>query len=75
MPRAGDLPMIDWSTRPVPTGTNSLGVKGVGETGTIAAPPAVMNAILDALRPIGVTRLDMPATAETVWRAIQDANR
>lgn len=75
MPRAGDLPMIDWSTRPVPTGTNSLGVKGVGEIGTIAAPPAVMNAILDALRPIGVTHLDMPATAETVWRAIQNVNR
>ena len=73
MPRADDLPSMTWSPLPVPTKANSLGVKGVGEVGTIAAPPAVMNAIMDALAPLGVTRLDMPATPEAVWRAIQAA--
>ena len=72
MPRAGDLPEIGWAARSIPTRTNSLGVKGVGEVGTIAAPPAVMNAILDALAPLGVTHLDMPATPQAVWRAIRD---
>jgi carbon-monoxide dehydrogenase large subunit len=65
--------MMSWSAMPVPTKANSLGVKGVGEVGTIAAPPAVMNALMDALAPLGVTRLDMPATPEAVWRAIQAA--
>jgi aerobic carbon-monoxide dehydrogenase large subunit len=58
---------------PVPTPTNSLGVKGVGEVGTIAAPPAIMNALMDALAPLGVTRIDMPATPDAVWRAVQAA--
>jgi carbon-monoxide dehydrogenase large subunit len=48
-------------------------VKGVGEAGTIAAPPAVLNAIIDALQPLGVTHIDMPATPERVWRAIKSA--
>ncbi len=73
MPRADDLPFLSWSTLPVPTRTNSLGVKGVGEVGTIAAPPAIMNALMDALAPLGVTHIDMPATPEAVWRAIRDA--
>ena len=55
---------------PVPSTTNPLGAKGVGEGGTIAATPAVMNAILDALAPFGVTELPMPATPERIWRAI-----
>jgi carbon-monoxide dehydrogenase large subunit len=53
--------------------TNPLGVKGVGETGTIAAPPAVINAVVDALSHLGVTDVPMPATPERVWRAIQEA--
>ena len=53
--------------------TNPLGVKGIGEAGTIASPPAVINAVIDALSHLGVTDIDMPATPERVWRAIQDA--
>jgi carbon-monoxide dehydrogenase large subunit len=51
-----------------------LGVKGAGEAGTVGALPAVMNAIMDALRQVGVTEFDMPATPERVWSAIQNAN-
>jgi carbon-monoxide dehydrogenase large subunit len=61
---------VDFS--PVPSTTNPLGAKGVGEGGTIAATPAVMNAILDALAPLGVTDLAMPATPERIWRAIHE---
>ena len=57
----------------VPAKTNPLGVKGIGEAGCVGAPPAVMNAILDALRPLGVKHLDMPATPRRVWEALQDA--
>jgi carbon-monoxide dehydrogenase large subunit len=53
---------------------NSLGVKGVGEAGTIAASPAIVNAVIDALRPLGVTYIDMPLTPIRVWEAIQQAN-
>jgi carbon-monoxide dehydrogenase large subunit len=73
MPRADDLPVIGFSTNEVPCTTNALGVKGAGEAGTIGAAPAVINAILDALAPLGVTHIDMPATPEAVWRAIQVA--
>jgi carbon-monoxide dehydrogenase large subunit len=73
MPRADDLPLITIETREVPARTNALGIKGCGEAGTIGALPAVMNAIVDALAPLGVTHVDMPATPETVWRAIRDA--
>ena len=52
--------------------TNPMGVKGAGEAGCVGALPAVMNAIVDALRPLGVTTLDMPATPERVWRAMQE---
>jgi carbon-monoxide dehydrogenase large subunit len=57
----------------VPCLTNPLGVKGAGEAGAVGSPPAVMNAIVDALTPVGVTHLDMPATAEKVWKAIATA--
>jgi carbon-monoxide dehydrogenase large subunit len=52
-----------------------MGVKGVGETGTIASTPAVINAVIDALAPLGVTHIDMPATPERVWRAIEEARQ
>jgi carbon-monoxide dehydrogenase large subunit len=74
MPRAADLPPhYELDFIDVPAKTNPLGVKGVGEAGCVGAPPAVMNAILDALRPLGVQQLDMPATAHRVWQAIQKA--
>jgi carbon-monoxide dehydrogenase large subunit len=73
IPRADDLPAISVTSRDVPSPTNVLGVKGAGEGGTVGAPAAVIHAILDALAPLGVTHIDMPATAERVWQAIQDA--
>ena len=57
-----------------PCTTNPLGVKAVGEGATIAAPPAVINAVIDALRPLGVDHLDMPATPDRVWQALKDAS-
>jgi carbon-monoxide dehydrogenase large subunit len=73
MPRADDFPSFELDHHDVPARTNPLGVKGIGEAGTTGAPPAIMNAILDALRPLGVRHLDMPATAPRVWRAIEAA--
>jgi carbon-monoxide dehydrogenase large subunit len=58
-----------------PTKVNPLGVKGIGETGTIASTAAVYNAVMDALSPLGVKTIDMPLTPERVWRAIQEARR
>jgi carbon-monoxide dehydrogenase large subunit len=69
MPRAHDMPDMKVEHRPVACTTNPLGVKGTGEAGTTAAPPALLNAILDAL-PKGAV-LDMPATPDRIWRAIQ----
>jgi carbon-monoxide dehydrogenase large subunit len=74
MPRADTLPEIVIGSNPVPTALNPLGAKGAGEAGTVGALPAVMNAVLDALAPLGVRHLDMPATPERVWRAIQAAS-
>ncbi|HYW91649.1 MAG TPA: xanthine dehydrogenase family protein molybdopterin-binding subunit [Gammaproteobacteria bacterium] len=74
MPRADDLPTFEVDTRCTPCTSNPLGVKGCGEAGAIGAPPAVINAILDALAPLGVTRLDMPATPARVWHAIRSAS-
>jgi carbon-monoxide dehydrogenase large subunit len=73
IPRADDLPFVSVTSRDVPSPTNPLGVKGAGEGGTVGAPGAVIHAILDALAPLGVTHIDMPATPERVWRAIQAA--
>jgi len=73
IPRADDLPAISVTSRDVPSPTNPLGVKGAGEGGTVGAPGAVIHAILDALAPVGVAHIDMPATPERVWRAIRDA--
>jgi carbon-monoxide dehydrogenase large subunit len=73
MPRADDFPDFAMAFHNVPCTTNVLGVKGVGEAGSVGAPPAVINAVLDALRPLGVTALDMPASPQRVWSAIQAA--
>jgi carbon-monoxide dehydrogenase large subunit len=73
MPRADLLPDMHVESNPVPTKLNPLGAKGAGEAGTVGALPAVMNAVIDALAPLGVLTLDMPASAPRVWRAIQDA--
>ena len=75
MPRASDLPDIDVSLIEVPCKSNPLGVKGAGEAGAVGSPPAVMNAVLNALAERGITHLDMPATPETVWKALCAANR
>jgi aerobic carbon-monoxide dehydrogenase large subunit len=73
VPSAAEMPGIETASTVTPSPTNPMGVKGVGEAGTIASTPAVMNAIVDALAPIGVTDLDMPASPQRVWGAIQDA--
>jgi carbon-monoxide dehydrogenase large subunit len=73
IPAASESPDIATGSHVTPSPTNELGVKGVGETGTIASPPAVINAVVDALSHLGVTDMERPATSERVWRAIQDA--
>ena len=70
MPRAEDFPAINSELTEVPAKTNPLGVKGAGEAGATGAPPAVIGAILDALRPLGIDHIDMPATPNRVWAAI-----
>jgi carbon-monoxide dehydrogenase large subunit len=73
MPRADLFPEIETHLEEVPSKTNPLGVKGIGESGTIGAPPTVINAILDALKPVGVEAIDMPATPARVWDAMNKA--
>ncbi|HZD01584.1 MAG TPA: molybdopterin cofactor-binding domain-containing protein [Actinomycetes bacterium] len=73
IPSAAELPSFTLDRVETPSSTNPMGVKGVGEAGTIAAPPAVVNAVADALRPLGVELIDLPVSAEHVWRAIQSA--
>jgi carbon-monoxide dehydrogenase large subunit len=75
MPRAGDIPNMQCETNPVPTRTNPLGVKGAGEAGAVGAMPAVGNALVDALKPLGIRDLPMPASPERLWRAIREAAR
>ena len=75
MPRAMDLPLFEISMVELPTEANPLGAKGVGQAGCIGAPQTVIHAILDALRPLGVTHLDMPATPSRVWHAIREAQK
>ncbi|MBL8698146.1 MAG: xanthine dehydrogenase family protein molybdopterin-binding subunit [Alphaproteobacteria bacterium] len=71
MPRAGDVPPIGFASHPVPAKTNILGVKGCGEAGCAGSMPAVVNAVVDALREFGVEDVPIPATREVVWRAIR----
>jgi carbon-monoxide dehydrogenase large subunit len=73
MPRAHDFPPFKVESNPVPTKTNPLGIKGAGEAGSVGALPAVANAVVDALSHLGIRDIEMPATPERVWRALQDA--
>jgi aerobic carbon-monoxide dehydrogenase large subunit len=70
---AAELPSFELLTSETPTDSNPLGVKGIGEAGTIGATPAVQNAVIDALSHLGVRHIDMPTTPERVWTAIQNA--
>jgi carbon-monoxide dehydrogenase large subunit len=74
LPRADDLPVLEFAYNIVPCRTNPLGVKGAGEAGAIGSPPALVNAIVDALSELGIDHIDMPATPEVVWRAIRAAS-
>ena len=73
LPRAEDLPVIEFAYNVVPCRTNPLGLKGAGEAGAIGAPPALVNAIVDALGPLGIDHIDMPVTPERLWQAIHMA--
>jgi aerobic carbon-monoxide dehydrogenase large subunit len=73
LPRAEDLPDIEVDLLEVPCAGNPLGVKGAGEAGAVGSPPAVINAIVDALSVDGITHIDMPATPEKVWKALSMA--
>ena len=73
MPRADTLPDMVIHSSPVPTKLNPLGAKGAGEAGTVGALPVVINAVINALEPLGVRELDMPASSDRVWQAIQSA--
>jgi carbon-monoxide dehydrogenase large subunit len=75
IPAASELPPIEVVNMQTPTPVNPLGVKGIGESGTIGATPAVHNAVIDALSPYGIRHIDMPLNGETVWRALQNARR
>ena len=68
-----EFPSFELVEMETPTPINSLGAKGIGESGTIGSTPAVHNAVIDALAPFGVKHIDMPVNGERVWRALQDA--
>ena len=74
VPRAEDVPMYELDRTVTPTNVNPMGVKGAGETATIAGSPAVINAVVDALSPFGVTHIDMPAKAEKVWKLMSNSD-
>jgi carbon-monoxide dehydrogenase large subunit len=75
LPRADDIPPFEITLVETPTAINPLGVKGSGQAGCIGAPQTVIHAILDALAPLGIEHIDMPATPERIWRAIRAARR
>ncbi|MBT3808246.1 MAG: xanthine dehydrogenase family protein molybdopterin-binding subunit [Rhodospirillaceae bacterium] len=75
MPRADDFPSFDVHEHNIPSKNNPMGLKGAGEAGTVGALPSVMNAVCDALRPLGIRHIDMPASPERVWLAIQNAKQ
>jgi carbon-monoxide dehydrogenase large subunit len=72
VPKASYFPTLEVDRTETPTDVNPLGVKGAGETGTIASTPAVVNAVVNALAPLGIRHVDMPLTPERVWRAMQE---
>ena len=74
VPRADTLPSFELDRTETLSPVNPLGVKGVGEAGTIASTAAVANAVMDALAPLGIKHVDMPLTPQTIWGAIQAAN-
>jgi carbon-monoxide dehydrogenase large subunit len=73
MPRADNFSAIEVKSNPVPTATNPLGVKGAGEAGCVGALPAVASALADALSPLGIRHVEMPATPQSLWRLISAA--
>ena len=73
LPRADDLPNFDTALNEVLCSHNPIGVKGAGEAGATGAPASVINAVIDALAPLGLESIDMPVTPEVVWRAIRRA--
>lgn len=75
MPRADDMPMFDFSYNEIPATSNAMGVKGAGEAGTVGAPAAFISAVIDALKPFGVTSIDMPVTPQRLWQVMQDAKQ
>jgi carbon-monoxide dehydrogenase large subunit len=75
LPKADQLPFFETDRTETPSPVNPLGVKGAGETGTIASTPAVANAVMDALAPLGVSHIDLPLTPDRIWRAIRDAKK
>jgi len=75
IPKAHQCPHFETERTETPTDVNPLGVKGVGEAGTIGATPAIVNAVIDALEPFGVTHIDMPLKPEKIWRLMQKEGR
>ncbi|MGB6524010.1 MAG: hypothetical protein WBE87_03740, partial [Candidatus Acidiferrales bacterium] len=71
IPRAADLPRMETGRTVTPTPVNPMGVKGVGEAGTIGATPALVNAVVDALAPLGITHVDLPIKREKIWQLLQ----
>ena len=74
MPRADDFPAIQFKRNEVPCQTNPLGIKGAGEAGAIGAPPAIVNAIVNALSDIGVRHVDMPVSSNKLWEIMQNVS-
>jgi carbon-monoxide dehydrogenase large subunit len=75
LPKAGNIPWIETGHTITPSPVNPLGVKGVGEAGTIGCSPAIVNSVVDALSPLGVRHIDMPMTPEKIWNLIQAGGR
>ena len=75
VPKASMIPWIESSHTETPSPVNPLGVKGVGEAGTIGCSPAVVNSVVDALSPLGVRHIDMPLTPEKIWRLVRQGGQ
>ena len=75
LPRAEDVPFFDFDSHSVPATTNLLGAKGCGEAGCAGSLPSIMNAIVDAVRPLGIDHVNMPATPQALWKMIHQARQ